>query len=376
MELVKDELGIKRRMGAVDSFYDLVAKSDHSKAGNFLDTAFNDQAALDWEINVSLQEDIKPLHFSAARVEEKVLIVGSTSYEHTLSYMEELMKLSNEQINDLRRRIKSDFEQKKLETEELYEELTQLNNDLSNAQRKIEKKNAELERLNKVKDEFLGMAAHDLRNPLSVMFSLSDLLLDEDGDPLTEEQRELIEQIQESSEFMLKLVEDLLEVNRIEAGKLSLSIEETNLKTLLERIVHMNEGLARKKDIDLVLKVSEDIPAIEIDAHKLEQVFNNLISNAVKYSYPGSNVRIFLQKKGDEVRIGVEDEGQGIPEDEQSKLFEPFTTTSAEATGGETSTGLGLTITKKIVEGHNGSIEVESTVGEGSTFTVHLPLEQ
>ena len=377
IKIIKDELYLSGENLALHSFFDLINKADRFKAERFLSSIWEEQAALDWEINVPMDDRVRILHFSGVRLDSSILVVGSTSHEHTHLYMEKLMELNNQQINDLRSKIKSDYDSKKKSGDELYDDFTQLNNELANARREIEKKNAELERLNKIKDQFVGMAAHDLRNPLGAIYSLSQMLLeDESADRLSEEQKGFINDIRESSEFTLHLVEDLLEVNRIEQGQLNLSIEEVNPEQILWQNVRSLEKLAHKKNIKLQVNAGGDIPRVELDPNKFKQVLNNLISNAIKYSYPESTVHVTMESGEGNIKISVLDEGQGISEEEKSRLFEPFATTSAKATGGEKSTGLGLTITKKIVEGHNGCIEVDSEVDKGSRFTVTLPVGQ
>ena len=255
-------------------------------------------------------------------------------------------------------------------------ELQEVNQKLLEAQRELREKNKELERVNAQKDRFLGMAAHDLRNPLGHISTVADILLEDLDGKITEQQRELLEITRSSSQFMLDLVNDLLDIAKIESGKLHLNLQETDLAALVSQNVALNRALADKKNITLVLDVPDDLPPLTVDPGKMEQVLNNLISNAIKYSYPGTTVSIRLTRQGDSVLLSVADEGQGIPADELGKLFQPFERTSVTTTAGEKSTGLGLVIVKRIVEGHHGKIWVESTVGKGTTFFVSLPMTQ
>ena len=255
-------------------------------------------------------------------------------------------------------------------------ELQEVNQKLLEAQRELREKNKELERVNAQKDRFLGMAAHDLRNPLGHISTVADILLEDLDGKITEQQRELLEITRSSSQFMLDLVNDLLDIAKIESGKLHLNLQETDLAALVSQNVALNRALADKKNITLVLDVPDDLPPLTVDPGKMEQVLNNLISNAIKYSYPGTTVSIRLARQGDSVLLSVADEGQGIPADELGKLFQPFERTSVTTTAGEKSTGLGLVIVKRIVEGHHGKIWVESTVGKGTTFFVSLPMTQ
>ncbi|ETR72425.1 MAG: Response regulator receiver sensor signal transduction histidine kinase [Candidatus Magnetoglobus multicellularis str. Araruama] len=217
-------------------------------------------------------------------------------------------------------------------------------------QRELEQKNVELAQLNEQKNYFLGMAAHDLRNPMGAIFNSSELLIEEDLGPLNDEQKEMIASIKQSSEFMLNLVNDFLDIAHIESGKLTLKKEDVDLLNLLKANVHFNHNFAVKKGISLDFHYSqtEIFPTISLDASKFQQVMNNLISNAIKYTYSGGAVQVKLEKKDNHIHIEVQDNGQGIPEDEIKNLFAPFQRTSVESTAGEKSTGLGLVIVKKL----------------------------
>jgi len=163
-------------------------------------------------------------------------------------------------------------------------------------------------------------------------------------------------------------------VAKIESGKLELELENTNLVSLIERNVVLNSAMASKKQIKLNFEHDDYIPNIQIDAAKIEQVLNNLITNALKFSSSGSVINVNLVGIDNEVILSVKDQGQGIPANDLDKLFKPFQRTSVKTTDGEESTGLGLAIVRKIVLGHKGRVWVESEVGRGSTFSVALPL--
>jgi signal transduction histidine kinase len=287
-----------------------------------------------------------------------------------------MVRINNEQMNALRRAVKENvvLTGEAQRDQELYEELSQLNNELVNLQRELSRKNAELARLNELKNQFLGMAAHDLRNPLAAIQAYSEFLIEETGPELSDEHQEFLNVIHESSYFMVQLVNELLDVSTIESGQLRLNRSYTDLVALVRRSVELNNTLAHKKDITLTLEVAGDFPTVAIDGSKMVQVVNNLISNAIKYSYPDSNVLIRLRRDDGRATLLVADEGQGIPEDETDKLFQYFGRTSVQTTAGERSTGLGLAIARNIVVGHGGEIWAESEVGEGSTFYVSLPL--
>jgi signal transduction histidine kinase len=254
-----------------------------------------------------------------------------------------------------------------------YDELSRLNNELATAQRELAKKNAELARLNDQKNQFLGIAAHDLRNPLDVILTYSRFLLEDAGGKLDPQHIRFINTIRSSSSFMLRLVEDFLDISKIEAGRLDLDFARVDLAALVRRNVELHRVLAEKKKIEIDLEEEGGEVALVLDAAKIEQVLNNLIGNAVKFSPPGSRVFVQVTGNGEGAGIAVRDQGPGIPEDELDRLFRPFEKTSVRSTGGEKGAGLGLAIAKSIVHGHRGEIRVESKVGEGAAFHVSLP---
>lgn len=260
------------------------------------------------------------------------------------------------------------------ETEELRKNLIQVNNEFSNLNRELQKKNSELARLNELKNHLLGMAAHDLRTPLGSIRSMGEFLLDEAGDDLSPEHIQFLEIIHGSSNFMLSLLDELLDVARIEAGKLDLDFQPTDIISLIQSSVDINRVLAERKNIQILLENPGSLPPVELDPIKMEQVMHNLLSNAVKFSSEDTVIRVSVSLDADHVRVAVADQGLGIPEEEIQKLFQPFSKISVQAPGGEKSTGLGLAIVKKIVQGHKGNIWAESTVNRGSTFFFTLPV--
>jgi len=237
----------------------------------------------------------------------------------------------------------------------------------------LKKKNAELQALNEEKNSFVGMAAHDLRNPLAVLLNYSEFLLDGCVGTLTPEETRVVATMRKTSKFMLSLINDLLDVSKIESGKVKLELAPVNLKELVSENVALNQVLAAKKGIQVKFECPQDIPSMVLDALKIEQVLNNLITNAVKFSGPGTVAVVELERNNGNVRLAVRDQGQGIPAEELGRLFEPFSRTSVKPTSGEKSTGLGLFIARRIIEAHHGTIKVESEVGKGATFTVTLP---
>ncbi|GAB5564222.1 MAG: hypothetical protein Wins2KO_12850 [Winogradskyella sp.] len=245
---------------------------------------------------------------------------------------------------------------------------------LHKQKQQLELQKQKLQQVNVQKNKYLGMAAHDLRNPLGVMQYFSSILLEEAKEMLTPEFYQHIEVIHSSSNFMINMVNELLDISKIESGTFTLNKQAASVISLVKEAVSVNRIFAHKKKIEITADVSNDIPNMMLDYPKLTQVLNNLIGNAIKYSAPKSKITVIASSNDDNLTIKVIDEGQGIPKSDIKKLFQPFQTTSIKATAGEKSTGLGLTIASKMVEAHNGSIKVDSELGNGSTFTVSIPI--
>lgn len=259
------------------------------------------------------------------------------------------------------------------ENASLHSTLITLNAQIGNLNRELQKKTSQLERANELKNRFIGMAAHDLRNPIGGIHELAAILrrrAEEAGDGSN---LEIFAAMRESSGFMLGLIDDLLTAITIESGEMRLSRESTDLNELVSSIVRLNRVLSDRKGVRLALE-QESLPELFVDPMKLRQVLNNVISNAVKFSSSGSSVTTHVVRDGARVAISVSDTGPGIPTEELHKLFKPFSRTTVTAPDGEKGSGLGLSIAKRIVEAHGGTVRVESEVGAGTTFHVSLPL--
>jgi signal transduction histidine kinase len=251
--------------------------------------------------------------------------------------------------------------------------------DLAAANRELEARNQALRRLNDVKSEFLGAAAHDLKNPLGVVMGLSEILIEQLEDMRAREPAlaaEVIERaglIRTSAEHMSVLVGQLLDTVALESGQVRLRPQRVDVSSLAAAVVDAHRPRAAVKRIALDLETRGPCSA-RLDPDRAWEILDNLVSNALKFSPSGSRVWVRVAPRdGGGVGLEVKDEGPGLTAADRERVFGRFQRLSARPTGGESSTGLGLSIVKTLVELHGGAIGVESEPGAGATFAVDLP---
>jgi signal transduction histidine kinase len=183
----------------------------------------------------------------------------------------------------------------------------------------------------------------------------------------------MIQEIEQESRAMRRLIEDLLDISKVESSRPNIARTPTDLVALIKASVALNRSIAKRKRIQVVFETDHPCLVVDVDADRIRQVLNNLCSNAVMYSMPDTTIYMTLACETSVAVVSVTDEGQGIPLEEFPRLFQPFSRTSVQPTAGEPSTGLGLAICKKIVLAHDGRIWAESRPGRGSTFRFTLP---
>jgi signal transduction histidine kinase len=247
---------------------------------------------------------------------------------------------------------------------------------LYSQQIEIEQKNAELNKLNEEKNYFIGMASHDLRNPLGNIITFANFIEDEAAISLSEEHKNYLNIIINTSRGMMELLDNLLDVSKIESGETIGKQSDFIVKDLIISCINQTKNNADKKNIHLGFSIGDAVNSVHGNQEQLNQVLINLISNAIKFSHSETSIEVTADVMDGQVVIKVTDQGQGIPESEQAKVFDAFTKTSVRSTAGEGSTGLGLNIAKKLIENHGGKIWVTSKKGEGSTFAFSIPLVQ
>ncbi|MCT4601562.1 MAG: PAS domain-containing sensor histidine kinase [Marinifilum sp.] len=313
---------------------------------------------------------------------------GSTSYCSNCKLRKDILKTMSEKVPTYRNKLSRDFYTSQIKDSKHFLYSTKFiqfhgkkytliivddHTELEKQKRKLEEQNETLKSLNEQKSKFLGIAAHDLRNPIGAISSFSEILLDSGNEFPADEKEELLTLIKDSSQFSLQLLNELLDISNIERGKLRLEKNKEDIVQIVTDVVKINKVFARKKNISIVKQIHIENLNVNLDKNKIEQVLHNLLSNAIKYSNPDTSISVSITNQNSLIKISIKDQGVGIPESELSKLFTEFGTTSAKTTANESSTGLGLAIAKKIVNGHGGEILAKSKLNEGSEFLFTLP---
>ena len=237
----------------------------------------------------------------------------------------------------------------------------------------LERKSRELEIASRHKSEFLASMSHELRTPLNAVIGFSDVLLDRLFGELTSKQEEYLEDIRDSGKHLLELLNEILDLSKIEAGKMQLELANTSLRETLEHGLAMVRERANRQGLSLDLTLDPGVDVVVADPLRLTQVIANLLTNAVKFTPAGGTIEASARRVANEIHVSVKDSGIGIAEADQARIFDAFQqgprTVSAAAEG----TGLGLTLCKQIAELHGGRLWVESHLGAGSTFTFAIP---
>jgi two-component system phosphate regulon sensor histidine kinase PhoR len=225
--------------------------------------------------------------------------------------------------------------------------------------------------MDQLKSDLIATVSHDLKQPLAVMNGYAELLLmhrqfDTTGIGF-------IEMVRKSIQNMRQLIDDLLDLAKIESG-ITLDLTAINIKPLIIECIESLDPAISSKDMRIIVQLPDDLPAVRADASRLQQIMLNLIGNAVKYTQPQGEVRIVIEQRDQMLRIAIQDNGMGISPEDQAHIFDRFYRVRRPETDSIEGTGLGLAIVKSLVEAHEGKIGLESRLGEGSTFSVTLPL--
>ena len=259
------------------------------------------------------------------------------------------------------------------EQRRLEQHILELNADMSNLTRELHKRNAELREMSRLKDQFLGMAAHDLRKPLGLILTTSEVILMECDATFDEDQRAFMQAMINAAQHMAEVIDSFLNVAVIESGRLELVITRTAVSDLLTQAQHMVTPYAKRQGIGIKLENALGDAMVDVDASKIKQVLINLLSNAADHATADSEIIAAAGMIDHELVFSVKNFGLGIAPEVRDRLFQPFVKAPTERQGRDRSVGLGLVIARKIVEAHGGRIYAESEPGQGATFSFVLP---
>jgi two-component system, sensor histidine kinase len=246
----------------------------------------------------------------------------------------------------------------------------------------LERKNVELEEerrrvelQSKAKSVFLAGMSHELRTPLNAIIGFSDLLTQGVAGPLNERQREFVGHVLASGRHLLNLVNDVLDLSKVEAGRMTLDRQWSELDPIVQAVRGVVSGLANKQGVELKIEVPRDLPHVFCDPVRVKQVLYNLLSNGIKFTPQGGRVSLAVSRSEGWIEIAVSDTGIGIADRDLPRLFKEFEQIKTETGSKPEGTGLGLALTRRLVALHGGTVSAQSRAGEGSTFTVRLPLQ-
>lgn len=278
------------------------------------------------------------------------------------SALEELSRQNRDLVQVL-----SDLEEKR-------EQLETLNSRLEESNRELNEANEKLRELSAMKEEFLALTTHDLRSPLTVISGVINFFTSGRLGEITPEQKNMVEMMERNTQNLIELVNDLLDASKLESGTLRLEIGTVDLRGLTEELREQMQPLASEKEIALEETIPEDLPLLAADRAKLRRILVNLLSNALKFTPKGGRVSLDAGRVDGMVRVSVSDTGVGMTPEDVKDIFDKYTQARSRATRSEKGTGLGLYITRQLVELHGGKISVQSEVGKGSIFSFTIPI--
>jgi len=245
----------------------------------------------------------------------------------------------------------------------------ELKEEVNKATKDLRAANKELERLNQIKSDFVSTVSHELRTPLTSIQGYVSLICDGDVGHISSEQKEFLNIVKEEGERLTRLISDLLDISKIEEGRMMIVFNRFSLNAFMDDYKKQMQRMASPKNINVEVVIPSKLPVIKADTDKIKQIFNNLVSNAIKFSEEDTTLKIVIKEKPKFIQVDVIDQGTGIAEKDLEPIFGRFHQVDSKMTRKVGGTGLGLAITKHLVESHGGKIRVKSKLGEGSTFS-------
>jgi signal transduction histidine kinase len=377
-KVLQNPLALKGRLTAGLPLASIAVADSRWKMLSFFQKIVESGAALNCELDVALERGILPISFSGCRASFGIVIIGFSESRLPKELRGRLVEMSSENCDYARNgHLKSATAQyggTHPEAPTAEDQLARLNHALLRAQQELAEKKLELQRYKAGTFQELGMAVHGLRNPASSILSATEYLIEETADSLAQEQITLLQGVMQSSLFILQMIDELLQISSIECGKLKVDLRPTDLVSLVGQAVLLNEGNAARKGVRLDTSFESPAFVVHVDPIKMAQVIDNLVSNAIKFSHLGGRVKIRISATESTASVSVRDDGPGISANHIKTIFNLFQSGRKGSGLHQTGTGFGLAISKRLVEGQAGTIEVQSQLGRGSTFIVKLPM--
>jgi signal transduction histidine kinase/DNA-binding response OmpR family regulator/CHASE3 domain sensor protein len=318
------------------------------------------------------------INAATARAKVNSLLLQVQDQKEVLETQQEELRQSNEELMRQQEVLQASEEELRVQEEELRQindEMNVQNRALEVTRQELSRKAEELEQSSRYKSEFLANMSHELRTPLNSVLILARLLEENKDHNLTTKQQEYAGIIHRSGSDLLRLINDILDLSKIEAGKVEMNIEPVSVKSMTSDLQQLFQVMADQKNIRFITSIGPDVEMLQTDNQRLEQVIKNLLSNAFKFTPNGGTIRLDWTKHSDGLHIAVSDTGTGIPLDKQQLIFEAFRQADGSTSRKYGGTGLGLSISKELVKRLGGVIRLTSEEGQGSTFTVIMPLE-
>lgn len=373
LQVIKDDLGLGRYLPDKPAFLSLINKDSIKKALEFLFNLHSYKVTFGWEMDVELEKPYK-YYFCGSVIKGYLLIMAASDSAAMMNLYEELMKAETG-LSSILALIEAQQELPTVVSFPLMNDLAKLSDDLTRLRQDLAKKNTILTKALQVRDEFLANISHELRTPLNGILGMCELLQEKHYGELTSSQQESITLISQSGGHLLNIINDLIDIARLEAGRLTLEYNSIYVPAFCRNIIHSLRPLTQKKPLEVSLTVQPNVKEMWADERCLRQVISNLLANAIKFTPPYGQIGLEVAADADKrtLLFTVWDTGIGISTEEIAELFQPFGQLDSSLSRRYEGVGLGLALCYRLIKLHSGEITVDSTRDKGSRFTVSIP---
>ncbi len=376
-EVLRNNLRLENSLAAGQSLAGIAGANSRPKMVGFIRKVVDSGAALDWELEVASQRGILSLFFSGCRTNSGIVIIGCAKSRSAKEVEFELMQLAGKERDRVcgrRAKPRSWTLSRTRQAASSGQELTRSNTELPSAEQQVVQKTLDLEEQKIETFRNLGMVVHALRNPANGILAAAEYLIEDSSSGVGEEGRPLLESVIRSSQYMLQIIDEILDFSASECGKLKINLRPTDLVSLVEHDLFLNTTQLQFKKLQLNKSWEQPAIIVNLDAVKITQAIDSLIHNAIKFSPNGGRIDIRLATNQEIVTLSVRDEGPGLSAGAVDTIFEPFRSSLNGSPSMKGGAGLGLAVSKRIIEAHGGEISVKNELGTGSTFLLTLPV--